>query len=74
MVRLFFLVFSHIWQEHIAKIPKLPGAPGNVNPAREQPFITPFFNNNSPPPRQFLLTKYFFKNYLGKMNKLLSLN
>ena len=26
-----------------------------------------FFNNDSPPPCQFLHTKYFFKKWLGKM-------
>ena len=34
MVRL-FLVFTYIWQEDVAKISKVPGAPRNVNPARE---------------------------------------
>ena len=34
MVRL-FLVFTYIWQEDVAKIPKVPGAPCNVNPAWE---------------------------------------
>ena len=30
-----FLVFTNIWQEDVAKIPKGPGAPRNVNPAKE---------------------------------------
>ena len=28
-----FLVFTCIWQKDVAKIPKVPGAPRNVNPA-----------------------------------------
>ena len=34
MIRLFW-VFTYIWQEDVALIPKVPGAPRNVNPARE---------------------------------------
>ena len=26
--------FNYIWQEDVAKIPKVPGVPLNVNPAR----------------------------------------
>ena len=33
MVRL-FLIFSYIWQEDVAKLPKVPGALRNINPAR----------------------------------------
>ena len=33
MVRLFF--FIYIWQEDLAKIPKVPGAQRDVNPARQ---------------------------------------
>ena len=33
MVRL-LLVFTYIWQEDVAKISKVPGAPRNENPAR----------------------------------------
>ena len=33
MVRL-FLIFTYIWQEDLAKIPKVPRARRNVNPAR----------------------------------------
>ena len=33
MVRL-FLVFTLIWQEDVPKLPKVLGAPRNVNPAR----------------------------------------
>ena len=29
-----FLVFTYIWQEDVAKIPKVPLATRNVNPAR----------------------------------------
>ena len=34
MVRL-FLVFTYIWQEDLAKIPKEPGAQRDINPARQ---------------------------------------
>ena len=34
MVRLFFF-FTYIWQEDLAKIPKVPGAQRDVNPARQ---------------------------------------
>ena len=34
MVRL-FLVFTNIWKEDVAIIPKVPGPPRNVNPARK---------------------------------------
>ena len=34
MVRLFFF-FTYIWQEDLAKIPKVPGAQREVNPARQ---------------------------------------
>ena len=33
MVRL-FLIFIYIWQDNVAKIPKVLGAQRNVNPAR----------------------------------------
>ena len=29
------LVFTNIWQKNVAKILKVPGAPCNVNPAKE---------------------------------------
>ena len=32
MVRLFF-IFTYIWQQDLAKIPKVPGAQRDVNPA-----------------------------------------
>ena len=35
MVRLFFIIFTYIWQEDLAKIPKVPGAQRDVNPARQ---------------------------------------
>ena len=36
MVRLFlYLHLQYIWQENLAKIPKVPGAQRNVNPARQ---------------------------------------
>ena len=28
------LVYTYVWQEDVAKIFKVPGAPHNVNPAR----------------------------------------
>ena len=34
MVKLFF-IFTYIWQEYLAKIPKVPGAQRDVNPARQ---------------------------------------
>ena len=34
MVRL-YLIFTYIWQEDLAKIPKMPDAQLNVNPARQ---------------------------------------
>ena len=34
MVRL-VLVFTFIWQENVAKLPKVPGAPRTLNPTRE---------------------------------------
>ena len=34
MVRLFFF-FTYIWQKDLAKIPEVPGAQRNVNPARQ---------------------------------------
>ena len=35
MVRLFFFIFTYIWQEELAKIPKVSGAQRDVNPARQ---------------------------------------
>ena len=67
MVRL-FLVFTYIWQEDVAIIPKVPGAPRNVNPARVitwfvgKAIYCTFFNNSSPLPRQFLREKILMKN------------
>ena len=29
-----FLVYTYIWQENVADISKVPGAPRNLNPAR----------------------------------------
>ena len=52
MVRL-FLVFTYIWQEDVAIIPKVPEVPRNIIPApnnmvskRSHQYIVPFFNNN----------------------------
>ena len=64
---LLVLVFTCIWRENIAKIPKVPGAQLNVNPARAVTWFVgviiygTFFNNNSPPPRQFLCNKILLK-------------
>ena len=30
-----FLIFTYTWQEDVAKIPKVPGAQCDVNPARQ---------------------------------------
>ena len=49
------------------KNPIVPGAQLSVNPARAKTWFVgvtiycTFFNNNSPPPRQFLCKKYFWK-------------
>ena len=32
------LVYTYVWQEAVAKIPKVPGAPRYVNPARAIPW------------------------------------
>ena len=59
MVRL-FLLFMCIWQEDVAKIPEVPGAPRNANPAREITWLVgvtiycTFFNKISPPSRRLL--------------------
>ena len=60
------LVFTYILQEDVSKIPLEPGVLRNVNATRAmtwlikaQPFVEPFFNNNSPPPLQFLRDKKF---------------
>ena len=43
-----FLVFTYIWQEDVAKISKVPGAPRNVNPVREYCTIFQQFTPTSP--------------------------
>ena len=69
MVRL-FLVITGIWQQDVAKILIVPGAPHNVYPARAitrlegVTIYCTFFNNNSHPPRQFLCEKILLKKYL----------
>ena len=30
-----FFIFTYIWKEYLAKIPKVPGAQRDVNPARQ---------------------------------------
>ena len=62
-----FLVFTYIWQEDVAKIPKLPVTARNANTALAitwlvgATFYCTIFNNNSPPPRQFLLNVILLK-------------
>ena len=62
-----FLVFTCIWQENIAKIAKVPWAQLNANSARAVTWFVgvsmycTFFNNNSPPPCQFLCNKILLK-------------
>ena len=54
--------------EKYCKNLKVPGAQLNVNPAREITWFvgitiySTFFNNNSPPPRQFLCNKILLEN------------
>ena len=38
-LRRFFLVFTYIWQEDLAKISKVLGAPRNVNLARSKTWL-----------------------------------
>ena len=62
-----FLLFTCIWQEDVSKIPKMPGAPRNVYPAREITCLLvvtiygTFFDYNSHPPYQFLCDKILLK-------------
>ena len=61
IVRLFFALLLYLAGKSV------PGAQLNVNPAREVTwfagvtFYSTFFNNNSPPPRQFLSNKILLK-------------
>ena len=69
-----FLVFIYIWQENDAKIPQMPGAQRNVNPALAITWfagvtpIVPFFNHNSTPPTQLLRNKILLKKKISKGN------
>ena len=62
MVRL--EVFTYIWQEDVAKIPKVLGAPGNIMVSRRNHLCSPFFNNNDSP-RQFLRDEILLKTKLA---------
>ena len=86
MVRLYFwsILNTYVWQEDIAKIFKVPGAPRNVNPARAitwQLSVTIYctvFRNNSPPSTSlvFTLKNSFEKKIYERwsLNKLLNLD
>ena len=71
-----FLIFIYIWQENITKIPKFQGSKLNVNPAWAITWLVGitiycrFFNNNSPPPGQFLCDKILLKK-LAAVRKML---
>ena len=62
-----FLVFTCIWKGKFCKTTKVPGAQPNVNPAPAISWFVgvtiycTFFNNNTPPPRQFLCNKILLK-------------
>ena len=51
----FFMVFTYIWEEDVAKISKLPRPPRNINLARSKTWLVSvtnyctIFNSNSPP-------------------------
>ena len=70
-----FLIFIHIWHKNIEKIPKCRGSKLNVSPAWAITWLVGvtiycrFFNNNSPPTRQFLCDKILSKkmSYSKKM-------
>ena len=65
-IRLFF-IFTYIRHKNVGKIPKCQGSKLNVNPAWAITWLVGvtiycrFFNNNSPPPRQFLCDKILLK-------------
>ena len=65
-VRVFFALYPYL-EERCCEIPKVPGAPSNVNPALAITWLVgvaiyyTFFNNNSPPPCQFLPDKIRLK-------------
>ena len=66
MVRLFFGVHLYLTGK-FCKNPKMPGAQLSVNPARAVTWFAgvtiycTFFNDNLPPPRQFLCNKILLK-------------
>ena len=59
------------------KNPKVPGAQFNVNSARAitcfvgRTIYSTFFNNNSPPSRQFLCNKILLKKKLARVREML---
>ena len=76
MVRLFFGLHLHIWQEDVEKISKVPKGPAqcksssgnNMASKRNHHSIVPFFNNHSPPPRQFLRNKILLRKQIAMKN------
>ena len=78
----FFLVFIYIWLEDVAKTSKVPKSPAqckygpgkNRASKRNHHSIVPFFNNQSPPPRQFLRVKILLKKNQLREIKLLNVN
>ena len=62
-----FFYFHRYLAGKYCKYSKVPGAQLNVNPARKvtwfegEAIYCTFFNNNSPPPRQFLCNKILLK-------------
>ena len=70
MVRL-FLVFTYIWQEDVAKISEVPGAPRNVNPARAMTWLVGVTNYCTMFQQQFTYTlPVFTRQYTFKKNSL----
>ena len=57
-----FLVYTYVWQEDVAKIYEVPGAPRNVNPARAITWLLSVtiycmvFSNYSPPSTSLVFT------------------
>ena len=63
-----FFVFTYIWKEDVLKISAVHRAPRNVSLAWSKTWLAsltiycvPFFNNNSPPPCQFLRDNILLK-------------
>ena len=74
MVKLFFGFHLYLAGKY-CKNPSVPEAQLNVNPARAIAWFEgatihcAFFNNNSPPPRQFLCNKILLKKISYSMGK-----